>query len=388
MFKQIKRGRAVGFGVVIAGLLAVSSVGVGAQGDVNTQDKVSLKGVVSSANAQVSVAAERPWTAEEMRNAVPHPADLADPAAVADAATQEAVAEAADTNATPGFSTSGRPDARPTSAESTAPSTDELAAVDAATPNSFPGGSAYSYPPPFTRLSVFTGINTSSAYKVYPYSAVGKLFFRQNGVNYVCSASVVSVRSIYTAGHCVHAGNNKSTGWSTNVVFVPAYRDGVAPYGQWTTAFLVTSTQWYTYGNPNGFRRDYGSARINLLNGSNIGNKTGWLGFAWNQSTKQHFNDFGYPAASPFNGQRMITCQASTNKADTGIGGSGPNPLAIGCDMTGGSSGGPWIIKFAGFAGSVNYVNGVNSYKYNNDSLQMYSPYLDTTAYNVFDATN
>ena len=60
---------------------------------------------------------------------------------------------------------------------------------------------------------------------------------------------------------------------------------------------------------------------------------------------------------------------------------SGPNPYAIGCDMTGGSSGGPFIMRFK--AGS--YINGHNDYKYINPALPlaMFSPYLDTQANQV-----
>jgi hypothetical protein len=110
-------------------------------------------------------------------------------------------------------------------------------------------------------------------------------------------------------------------------------------------------------------------------------NKVGAAGFAWNQARDQQFVDFGYPQASPFNGRSMVTCLGATAVNDTGIGGSGPAPIGIGCDMTGGASGGSWQIRWGGASGSTpGYINGHNDYKYNSQPLAMYSPYFDTTA--------
>ena len=50
---------------------------------------------------------------------------------------------------------------------------------------------------------------------------------------------------IWTAGHVVHAGDNKQTGWSTNMIFVPAYRDGNAPFGKWSVSSLSTRSLWF-----------------------------------------------------------------------------------------------------------------------------------------------
>lgn len=105
----------------------------------------------------------------------------------------------------------------------------------------------YAYPPPFTRHAVWTIVNYQTK---WPFITIGKLFFTQHGSNYVCSAAVVgssyASRSIMTAGHCLHAGDNTPAGWSTNVVFVSAYKDGAAPYGQWSASALAVRTPWYT----------------------------------------------------------------------------------------------------------------------------------------------
>ena len=54
--------------------------------------------------------------------------------------------------------------------------------------------------------------------------------------------------------------------------------------------------------------------------------------------------------------------------------------MGIGCDMTSGSSGGPWVTMWR--RGS--YINSVNSYRYTSTQpLAMYGPYLDILANQV-----
>jgi len=52
----------------------------------------------------------------------------------------------------------------------------------------------------------------------------------------------------------------------------------------------------------------------------------------------------------------------------------------MGCDMTRGSSGGPWILDFSGSAGGNNLLNGNNSYRYGSHPEELYSPYFDSDA--------
>src|SRR5262245_5309550 len=84
----------------------------------------------------------------------------------------------------------------------------------------------YPYPPPFNQHEVLV------PYTTYPYCTIGKIFFKQSGGSWVASAAAIGKNGIWTAGHCVHSGNGQPSGWSTNLVFVPAYKDGVAPFGQ------------------------------------------------------------------------------------------------------------------------------------------------------------
>jgi V8-like Glu-specific endopeptidase len=226
----------------------------------------------------------------------------------------------------------------------------------------------FNYPPPFNQHEVLV------PYTTYPYSTIGKLFFRQGGGSYVASAAAIGKNGLWTAGHCVHSGNGQPSGWSTNMVFVPGYRDGAAPRGQFTARQLFCRTNWYQHGNPGGLFEDMGAAILNPLNGRTLAQTVGWLGFAWNYPRNQVWTSLGYPAAAPFNGQRMF--QDTAPYANDGNVPGLPHPIGIGCSMTGGCSGGPWALGF----GSSNYVNGHNSYRPNNQPLEIYSPYFGDNA--------
>jgi V8-like Glu-specific endopeptidase len=241
-----------------------------------------------------------------------------------------------------------------------------------------PTVSAFSYPYPFTRYAAFT-----TDYTTFPYRAVGKVFFRQRKADgtigsFVCSASSIGNYSVITAGHCVHSGNNNDNGWSSNFVFVPGYRNGVAPFGQFSADHLRVMNAWRQSRN---FARDVGGA---VLNKNTIGASTlkvsqrvGWLGTLWNASYFQHFHSLGYPASAPFSGQTLQICASSFARHDTSL---VPNSYGIGCDATGGTSGGPVVVGLRASTGFTNRVNGVNSYKLlPAQPLALYSPYFDSS---------
>lgn len=249
----------------------------------------------------------------------------------------------------------------------------EATAEEAVEPTATSGG--YNYPGPYTVYEV----GRIAPYTRYPYCTVGKLFFKQNGRSYVGSAASIGNYAVFTAGHCVHTGNGKASGWSTNVVFVPAYKNGTTPYGQWNASYLTTRTRWYNHGIPNGLTEDMGGAVLHKLGGRKISQRVGWLGAAWNWPRYQHWHAVGYPAAAPYNGKLMWDTQASFayNGSVSGI-----KPVGIGCDMTGGCSGGPWIRRF----GSGQHLNGVNSYRNRSKPKELFSPYFDNRAKSLLDA--
>jgi Trypsin len=79
---------------------------------------------------------------------------------------------------------------------------------------------------------------------------VGALFaVTDSGVmgSHFCSASVVDSPSgnlVVTAAHCVRG---RAAG---QFVFVPAYHDGLAPYGTWTVDRVITDRHWQSASDP------------------------------------------------------------------------------------------------------------------------------------------
>ncbi len=241
-----------------------------------------------------------------------------------------------------------------------------------------PMANGYDYPPPHTTFNVLRSLY-GSLYSKYPYRTIGKVYFTSGGVNYVCSGSSIGGRAVLTAGHCVSDGYGQ---WHTNWKFAPAYKNYVTPYGLWSAFWLTTFNVWHYNQN---FCRDVGFAAVSDIGGYKLSQKVGYLSFAWNWSRIQHWNMFGYPAASPYNGQYMVETQASYARQDSPAGCT-PYTTGIGSDQTGGTSGGPWILRFVpGSAGARNYANGVNSYIWSNEPYQLYSPYFDSSVKSLKD---
>jgi V8-like Glu-specific endopeptidase len=206
-----------------------------------------------------------------------------------------------------------------------------------------------------------------SADQSYPYRTVGKLFFTKPGIGqFVCSASVLRRRVVLTAGHCVHSGSGGSRGFYTDFLFVPAFRNGTAPYGVWPVAFVLASGTWTTGGGVFPNAADYAMFEMRdlVVNGvtRRIGDITGVLGFQTG-SPRNHAHMLGYPVNLD-NGTLMHQVTAGFFRLMI------PNSMEYGSDMRGGSSGGPWIQNFGALAAGqvgglnpgMNRVIGVTSY--------------------------
>ena len=216
----------------------------------------------------------------------------------------------------------------------------------------------------------FTGNSAQySADRAYPYRTVGKLFFSIDGSPYVCSASVIQRRVVATAGHCVHSGT--ADGFYNNFVFVPSFRDGVAPFNSWNWRFVIVTGAWANGagGVPNA--ADYAMIEFAdqpLSSGgpiTKLGNVTGWLGWQTVNLDGNHTSKLGYPC-------NLDRCQKMQNVMSNSYRTTDPNNVEYGSDARGGSSGGPWVQNFAAMAdgggtgGSAaqNRVVGITSYGY------------------------
>ena len=210
-----------------------------------------------------------------------------------------------------------------------------------------------------------------------PYAGLtatnGKVFFTDNGVNYVCSGTALASGNesvVWTAGHCVNEGPGDNF---TNWAFVPAYRDGARPYGTWAASSLHTTTAWASQG-AHGY--DLGAARVSPNNGATLTDTIGGgRTLAFNYERAQQYNSYGYPAGKPFNGRRLWMCDSGLYTQDNGQ--SLPT-MGIQCNMTGGSSGGGWVVP------TDNKVYSVNSYGYASLRNVMFGPYQDNVALELF----
>ncbi|MGW6568207.1 trypsin-like serine peptidase [Streptomyces sp. NPDC054975] len=195
---------------------------------------------------------------------------------------------------------------------------------------------------------------------------VGKIFFDSPQGSMVCSGTVVKdprrpgkSNMVWTAGHCVHAGQRG--GWYRNITFVPAYNDlgkspaalrnakphEVAPYGQYWADWAVTSGEWINRGGTNAaWPYDYAVLHVKPQQGKKSLEETVGVALPIDFSVPAHnragyMGAWGYPAAAPYNGLIMHKCVDRPTRLTTAP--ATPTMYRIGCTMTGGSSGGGWI---------------------------------------------
>jgi V8-like Glu-specific endopeptidase len=175
-------------------------------------------------------------------------------------------------------------------------------------------------------------------------TAIGKLFTSAG----TCSASVVSPNNIIvTAAHCCWDRGTKNWigGWS----FAPAYNNGSAPFGVFNYSQARVLNSWINNGD---IASDV--CVISLANdahGHGVTYYTGWLGRAWNFSSNQSMHALGYPG-NIGGTNKLELCAAESFGQSSGC---GSDVLNMGCSMTYGSSGGPWIMDYR----TGNHVNSV-----------------------------
>lgn len=188
----------------------------------------------------------------------------------------------------------------------------------------------------------------------YPWVTIGKLLLTtSDGGNASCSASVISGNNIIvTAAHCCF--DRGAGAFIRAATFVPAMRDGAAPFGMFGATSLRVLNAWVTGG---GRTNDVCLLRLSPnSSGQTVSSLVGFLGRSSNHDVVQHHFAFGYPG-NLGEGRFKYECSAESY-ANCGDG----NVLAMGCNMTRGASGGPWIRVFKKFeGGSMNFVNGVVS---------------------------
>lgn len=211
-----------------------------------------------------------------------------------------------------------------------------------------------------------------------PYAEHGVVFIVV-GLGFLgrCSATSVNAPNmsvVFTAGHCVHEGRQ----WfSHKWVFVPGYHFGIRPFGVFTAKWLGSTPGWVTSENEN---FDVGAAVVTRNErGERLAAAVGGAGIAWNLSPRQVFDVYGYPAEEPFDGATLRRCPQTAFEGHdiTSFLSPGPLDLAVQCDVTGGASGGGWLIK-------GNTLNGVTTFGYEEDPTTDFGPYFGSAVGKLF----
>lgn len=219
-------------------------------------------------------------------------------------------------------------------------------------------------------------ITPQSANTAAPYKAVGKLFFTIPGQgDFVCSASVIRTRLIVTAAHCLYGDGSFFTNWT----FVPAFdgsKTGSAqhPLGTWNWNYGIIHRNWIDTNGVVPNNTDFGILEMKDQGSTKISSKTGKLATATAHLFDTHVTMLGYPC-------NLDSCKIMqrVDSSDHRPGTTDPdnNAFEYGSDMTGGSSGGPWVENFGtgpnptgGFA-TRNAVVAVTSYGFTDPEVRI-----------------
>lgn len=205
----------------------------------------------------------------------------------------------------------------------------------------------------------------------------GRVFLTMDGVDFVCSASTVKSASkdlVVTAGHCVKDGKGA---WAGNWTFVPGYEPGGGkPYGSYTARRMFVAGPWSRSADDS---YDVGMVALNTSNGRHVADVVGTQEIAFNSSRGGQVYGFGFPADPPFDGEDLIYCSGQVRDDPYGQ----TRDQGLRCDMTAGSSGGPWLSSFDVTTGRGRLTS-VSSFKYSNDRGTMYGPYFGDSAKALF----
>jgi len=203
------------------------------------------------------------------------------------------------------------------------------------------------------------------------------VFFTLGASRYTCSASAVQGAAgnlVVTAGHCVHGGENGA--FATNWIFYPGWNGAPsASLGSWTATDLFTTAGWATAGD---FDDDLGIAVVGpaTAGGPSLGATLTAAGatvptIAFGVDSGD-VHSFGFPAAKKYKGNTLTYCASPVQDRY-----DGNATLALACDMTGGSSGGPWFQPFTNNTTTLDAIVSLNSYGYASLANLMFGPIFD-----------
>ncbi|KAB2345733.1 hypothetical protein F8566_26885 [Actinomadura rudentiformis] len=204
-----------------------------------------------------------------------------------------------------------------------------------------------------------------------PATTIGKIYYvRNNGTPGYCSGSVINgnnKNTVWTSGHCIHAGGGGAGNYFRDFIFVPDADNNREPHGRWTYRYANTTIGWERDGN-----WSYDVAAIAFNPQAQRGNLADWVGYqGYRFGYGQAFNNihaFGFPQdgyrRTDFSGNDLWYCLTFTWRA-----GVFDDRIHMECDMHHGASGGPWLEDLQ-LSRGWGYIIGAYSHR-NVDGNQM-----------------
>ncbi|MEU3601581.1 trypsin-like peptidase domain-containing protein [Streptomyces sp. NPDC006798] len=208
-----------------------------------------------------------------------------------------------------------------------------------------------------------------------PLKTVGRLFFvNAGGADSWCTATAVKSANksvVMTAAHCVRRGAAPDM-TNIDMVFVPGYHKGKQPHGAFAVRAAATPRSFHTDSV-----NDMAALTVDAdRKGRKLTDVVGATPIAFNRPVGGTVHSFGYPASSPQLGEELLY---STGKAKKEHG-----LQYIPGDMTGGSSGGPWLTDFDTATGKGTLVS-VNSAMDSFTPTKGYGEIFGSTAKKVYE---
>jgi V8-like Glu-specific endopeptidase len=177
---------------------------------------------------------------------------------------------------------------------------------------------------------------------------------------------------LITAAHCINGGQG-GNGYSSDIVFIPGYRDGQEPYGVWTVARLLVAPQWAKFSDPD---YDVGFVVLQPHDGQNIQAVLGANKLAIDRGYRYLVHVTGYPDSA----NAPITCVNTTSRQSA-------TQLRFDCPgYTGGTSGSPWVTQFSTRSRTGTIVGVIGGYQEGGDTPSVsYSVRLGAAVHDLYE---
>jgi V8-like Glu-specific endopeptidase len=199
----------------------------------------------------------------------------------------------------------------------------------------------------------------------------GALFYTTGGKKHYCTASVVDSQPgnlVLTAAHCVYQDKK----YATNIEYVPAYHNGLLPYGGWAVRVITVASGWVAEQDPD---LDFAFLAVGPATGTQIQARTGGLALGINRWDQETVEVIGYNDTD----DGPVRCLTESFKFRTG-------QMEFYChDYWTGTSGGPWIIGYNSRTGTGTVCGVIGGYEQGGDSeWASYSSYFGSQLRTLF----